>query len=91
LTRRKWELVVAPSADRTLARLPEKAATAVVEFLVGPLIEAPKRMGHPLQRELAGLSSARRGPYRIVYELDEEKRQVQVLRIEHRADVYRPR
>jgi mRNA interferase RelE/StbE len=91
LTRRKWELVVAPSADRTLARLPEKAATAVVEFLVGPLIEAPKRMGHPLQRELAGLWSARRGPYRIVYELDGEKRQVQVLRIEHRADVYRPR
>jgi mRNA-degrading endonuclease RelE of RelBE toxin-antitoxin system len=34
---------------------------------------------------------ARRGPYRIVYELDEERRRILVLRIDHRADVYRPR
>ena len=91
MTRRKWELIVAPAADRTLARLPEKAAAAIVEFLVGPLLEAPKRVGHPLQRELTGLWSARRGAYRVVYEVDDEERHVRVLRIEHRVDVYRPR
>ena len=87
MTRRRWELVLAPSAERTLARLPEKAATAIVEFLVGPLVEEPRRVGHPLRRELEGLWAARRGPYRVIYELTE--RRVPVLRIDHRADVYR--
>ena len=78
---------MAPSAERTLARLPEKAATAIVEFLVGPLLEDPRRVGHPLRRELEGLWAARRGPYRVIYELKD--RRILVLRIDHRADVYR--
>lgn len=88
---RKWELVVAPSAERTLARLPEKSAVAVVEFMLGPLLEDPRRVGHRLRHELAGLWSARRGGYRVVYELDDENRQVRVVRVDHRSDVYRPR
>lgn len=91
MTPRRWELAVAASAERTLARLPEKAASAVVEFMLGPLLETPKRVGHPLGRELEGLWSARRGSYRVVYELAEGEQKVRVLRIEHRADVYRPR
>jgi len=86
-----WTLRVAASAERQLARLPERIAAAVVEFLLGPLVENPRRVGHPLQRELAGLWSARRGAYRVVYEIDDEDRIVDVLRIEHRSDVYRPR
>jgi len=88
---RRWELTLAPSVDRTLARLPEKAAAAVAEFLVGPLRRDPRPVGHPLRRELEGLWAARRGPYRVVYELDEDARQIRVLRIDHRADVHRPR
>lgn len=86
-----WTLRVASSADRQLARLPERIAAAVVEFMVGPLSDNPHKVGHPLQRELAGLWSARRGAYRVVYEIDETARAVDVLRIEHRSDVYRPR
>ena len=82
---------MAPSVDRTLARLPEKVAAAAVEFLTGPLTDDPRRVGHRLRRELEGLWTARRGPYRVVYEIDEEARQVRVVRLEHRADVYRPR
>jgi mRNA interferase RelE/StbE len=82
---------VAPSAARSLDRLPEKAAAAVVEFLLGPLLESPHRVGHELVGELEGLWAARRGPYRVVYEIDGRARQVRVLRIDHRADVYRPR
>jgi mRNA interferase RelE/StbE len=86
-----WELVVSASAERTLARLPHKAAVAIVEFLVGPLVANPERVGHRLQRELQGLWSARRGPFRVVYEIDASARSVRVLRIDHRADVYRRR
>lgn len=82
---------MAPSVERTLGRLPEKAATAIVEFLLGPLTDDPVRVGHPLRRELEGLWAARRGPYRVVYEVDEEAREIRVLRVDHRADVYRPR
>ena len=85
-----YELVVAATAERSLARLPEAAAAAVVEFMLGPLIENPHRVGHPLQRELAGLWAGRRGPYRVVYDIDDQAMTVNVLRIDHRADVYRP-
>lgn len=86
-----YRLVVAARAERTLARLPEAVAAAVVEFMVGALIDKPRRVGHPLRQELAGLRSARRGPYRVVYEIDDDQLLVKVLRIDHRADVYRPR
>jgi mRNA interferase RelE/StbE len=42
-----------------------------------------------LQRELSGLWSARRGAYRVVYEIDDERHTAVVLRIAHRADIYR--
>ena len=91
MTEPAYRLVVAATAERTLGRLPEAVAAANVEFIVGALVDAPRRVGHPLQRELAGLWAARRGPYRVVYEIDDDQRVVNVVRIDHRADIYRPR
>ena len=91
MTEPLWALRVAASAERQLSRLPERVAAAVVEFMIGPLCDNPRRVGHPLQRELAGLWSARRGAYRVVYEIDDTVSTVTVLRIDHRSDVYRPR
>lgn len=85
-----WRLLVAPAAERTLARLPERVALAIVEFMVGPLLAEPRRVGKPLQRELEGYWSARRGAYRLVYRIDDEANTVRVVRVDHRADVYRP-
>jgi mRNA interferase RelE/StbE len=88
---RSWTLVLAASAERPLERLPQKVAAATVEFMLGPLIEDPRRVGHPLRRELGGLWSARKGAYRIIYELNDPEHEVQVVRIDHRSDVYRRR
>lgn len=85
-----YELRLAASAERTLARLPEFAAAAIVEFVTGPLLENPRRIGKPLGLELLGYHSARRGPYRILFRI-EEPDVVHVVRIDHRADVYRSR
>ena len=41
--------------------------------------------------EIEGLWAARRGPYRVVYEVDDEGREIHVLRVDHQADVYRAR
>ena len=86
-----YRLVVTATAERALARLPEGIAAAVVEFMVGALTETPRRVGHPLRQELIGLWAARRGPYRVIYEIDDDEHVVKVLRIDHRVDVYRPR
>ncbi len=83
-------LELAASAERTLARLPESAIAAIVEFMTGPLLENPQRVGKALKLDLEGYRAARRGPYRIVYRVDETALAVRVVRIDHRADVYRP-
>lgn len=59
--------------------------------MLGALVENPRRVGHRLRYDLEGLWAARRGPYRVVYEIDDEARRVRVLRVDHRADVYRTR
>jgi hypothetical protein len=41
--------------------------------------------------EHEGRSSARRGPYRIIYEIDEDDHLVRAIAIGHRRDVYHRR
>lgn len=86
-----YGLRVTGPAERQLNRLPEGTAAAIAEFMLGALLDNPYRLGGLLQRELAGMRSARRGAYRIVYEIKETERLVIVHRIEHRSTVYRPR
>ena len=85
-----YELVVARPAARAIAEdLPEAVAAAVIDFITGPLILEPKRVGRELRNELAGVHSARRGTYRILYRINDDERTVSVVRIDHRRDVYR--
>ncbi len=86
-----YELVLTPPAIRAVqSGLSEGIAAAVIEFLTGALAENPHRVGKQLRGDLAGIHSARRGTYRVLYRINEAKREVVVLRIEHRRDVYRP-
>lgn len=90
MTEADYELVVARPAARAIAEtLPEAVSAAVIDFITGSLIENPRRVGRELRKELAGIHSARRGSYRILYRIDEGKRTVTVLRVDHRGDVYR--
>ncbi len=90
MKQKPWRLVIAGTARRGLERIPERYAMAIVELL--PAIAAnPRRLGKPLRFELEGCWVARRGPYRVIYALDEEEGIVKVLSVAHRADVYRRR
>lgn len=85
-----YELALTPPAVRAVQMgLPESVAAAVIEFMTGPLVANPRRVGKALRRELAGVWSARRGTYRILYRINDTPREVVVLRIDHRSDVYR--
>jgi len=86
-----YTLRVTGPAERQLNRLTGGTAAAIVEFMLGALLDNPHRLGGELQRELAGLRSARRGTYRIIYEINDTDRLVIVYRIEHRSSAYRPR
>ncbi|HEY5182013.1 MAG TPA: type II toxin-antitoxin system RelE/ParE family toxin [Dermatophilaceae bacterium] len=84
-----YELVLTPPAVRAIRTgLPEAVAAAVIEFMTGPLVVNPRRVGKMLRRELAGIWSARRGTYRVLYRINDDPKEVVVLRIEHRRDVY---
>ena len=87
-----YRLVVAGPAARALAgRLPENVVAAVVELMTGDLVVVPRRVGKPLRGELTGQWSARRGTYRILYEIDDAAMTVAVTAVEHRRDAYRRR
>lgn len=87
----EFEIAWTSTARRSLNRLPEKVATAVVEFIYGSLAANPPRVGKPLKLHLDGLHSARRGDYRVIYRIDIAQRRVDVIAVEHRSDAYRPR
>ena len=82
--------MLSPGARRALAEeLPEVVAAACFEFIMGPLAENPRRVGKPLRNELAGTYSARRGEFRVIYDIDDGRIRVEVIAVRHRRDVYR--
>jgi mRNA-degrading endonuclease RelE of RelBE toxin-antitoxin system len=85
-----FEVRFTAKARRGLNMLPPRVLSAVVEFSFGDLAREPRRVGKPLRYYLAGLFSARRGPYRVLYRIDDAARIVFIVRVDHRADVYRP-
>ena len=85
----RYELRLSRAARRALAEtLPESVATAVWQFVSGPLLENPHRVGKRLRFELDGFYSARRGQYRVIYRIGELEVIVDVIRISHRGDAY---
>jgi mRNA-degrading endonuclease RelE of RelBE toxin-antitoxin system len=85
----QYQVQITARAARDLERLPEKVATACVEFIFGSLVENPEKLGKPLRDELAVLRSARRGDYRVIYALIESNRRMEIVHIGRRSDVYR--
>lgn len=90
MTEGRYELVVTPTVRRQLAeQLPESVAFAAYEFITVPLLDNPRRVGKQLPAPLEGRHSARRGTYRVIYRIDEDRQRVTVLAVVHRSDAYR--
>lgn len=85
-----YTLRTTPTVRRALTeRLPEAVATAAYEFITGPLLREPHRVGKRLLPPLDDRFSARRGTYRVIYRIDDKDRVVTVVDVGHRRDVYR--
>jgi mRNA-degrading endonuclease RelE of RelBE toxin-antitoxin system len=63
-------------------------AAACWEFIIGPLASNPQRVGRPLRDDLAGRYAARRGNFRVIYEIHENVVLVRVIDVRHRRDAY---
>ncbi len=83
-------LIITPTARRQLSQhLPEAVALAAHEFIVGALLDNPRRVGKRLHAPLDDRHSARRGTYRVIYRIDDAEGMVTVIDITHRWDTYR--
>jgi mRNA interferase RelE/StbE len=68
-----------------------RPAFAVWEFIAGPLVENPQRVAKQLiSPPFQGDWSARRGHYRVRYQIDDEKHAITVIDIADRSDIYHP-
>jgi mRNA-degrading endonuclease RelE of RelBE toxin-antitoxin system len=86
-----YQVAFTAVARRDLHRVPPRIVSAVVECIYGDLAAQPRRVGNPLDRELSGSHGAHRGNYRIIYDIDDPAERINILRIDHRADIDRPR
>jgi mRNA interferase RelE/StbE len=85
----RYSLRLSRAARKALSEtLPEGVAAAVWEFVNGPLLDNPHRVGKRLRAELDGYHSARRGQYRVIYRIDDHEVVVDVITISHRGDAY---
>jgi mRNA interferase RelE/StbE len=69
--------------------LPLDVAAAAMATIDGVITANPHRGGKPFDEPFDGYYSARRGTYRIIYRINEDKRSVEIHSIRHRRDAYR--
>jgi mRNA interferase RelE/StbE len=85
-----YELRTTSTVRRALSEtLPEAVAAAAYEFITGPLLVDPYRIGKRLLPPMDDRFSARRGTYRVIYRVNDKARVVTVVDVAHRRDVYR--
>lgn len=85
-----YELRTTSTVRRALSvTLPEAVAAAAYEFITGPLLTDPYRIGKRLLPPMDDRFSARRGTYRVIYRIDDKTRIVTVVDVAHPRDVYR--
>lgn len=86
-----YSILFDPPARRALeSGLPEAVAAAAWELVTGAIAREPWRVGKPLHEPYVGLHVARRGTYRVVCRIDEDKHAVVIQTVKHRRDAYRP-
>ncbi|PZS15548.1 MAG: type II toxin-antitoxin system RelE/ParE family toxin [Pseudonocardiales bacterium] len=74
-------------ARRALHNITPRVVKAIIEFAFGDLAREPHRIGKALERELAGLFGARRGPYRLLYRIGDEAQRFYIVHLDHRDDI----
>lgn len=82
-----YEVLLKQSARKELERLPRPDQQKVIAVLES--LESQPLRGKKLKGKFSGAYSIRAWPYRIIYELRQQKLLVLVISISHRKDAYK--
>ncbi|MBU1299239.1 MAG: type II toxin-antitoxin system RelE/ParE family toxin [Bacteroidetes bacterium] len=83
----EYNLIIKPSAKRDLNSLPDKEVEQIVRRIV-QLINNPRPFGIQKLTDEEGYR-IRIGKYRVLFEIDDKKKNILIFRIKHRKEVYR--
>jgi mRNA interferase RelE/StbE len=84
-----YKVLLKRSAAKEIAALPTRDWRRRVVERIGALAAEPRLVGN---QKLAGSDDTYRirvGDYRILYEVDDDRREVTIFRIAHRKEAYR--
>lgn len=85
----KYSVFIKNSAGREIEDLPTKADRNRVITKIEVLAKEARPMGSEKLAGIENLYRVRQGNYRIVYSVDDEKREITIIKVGHRRDVYR--
>ena len=80
----KWQ----EKAIEDLKKIDKQTAKGIFERVTTFLSQDPISLGKPLKGMFKGLFRYRYGGYRIIYALDRKEKNILVLRIGHRKNIY---
>jgi mRNA interferase RelE/StbE len=84
-----YTVIFSRQARRNLREnLPLDVAAAARAAIDGIITTNPHRAGKPLDEPFDGYCSARRGTYRIICRINEDKHTVEIHSLRHRRDAY---
>lgn len=86
---RKYKLLLPRSVLKTLHKSTSPDVAQRILRAIGTLRDNPRPPGARALQEADGLLRVRIGDYRVVYRVLDAERQVKIVRISHRSDVYR--
>ena len=76
------------SVERDIRRIPEKSIKRIIEAL-DALEEEPRPKQSKKLRDTERTYRLRTGDYRVIYQIDDERKEIVIFHIRHRKDVYR--
>ena len=84
----RYSLDIKRSASREIEDLPSKKDRRLVVDRIAKLADDPRPSG---SEKLVGDDRyrVRQGPYRILYQIDDAAREVSIIKVGHRREVYR--
>jgi len=84
-----YRLLLKPSAASEIDAIGAKADRRRIVARIGKLALQPRPPGGEKLAGADGWHRVRQGDYRIVYAIDDERREVVVVKVGHRREVYR--
>jgi mRNA interferase RelE/StbE len=84
----EYQILFARAAAKELEALPTKLAIRILESIEGLEVD-PRPPGCKKLEGSEDLWRIRKGDYRVLYSIDDERRIVDIIAVRHRRDAYR--